>query len=199
MPLVNMKRCLAFGLCLVVPGIAFAGVSGSNFDGMAPGPYTGAGSVLEGNPAAVQVAPSGSETPVVPNGTGNVLVIDGRNELSRIVVEFTFDCLVLPNQQCVVKYDFSATNTFSGSWGFQVHVDAGGVYDNADDVWEPIGLESIFGDNTEGAGTCDGSTHTITFIVYPGTVLNIDNLNTQCIPPVPTAENLWSNIKQLYR
>ncbi len=186
--------------------LCFAGVAGADtfgdWGGQGPGPYLGGGTVDEGDPDCVTVIGSGDEPPAppVPGGSGSVLCIDARNKPSQIVITFTFTCPV-DNGVCVVEYDFSGYNTNFGAGGFDVHVDAGGDFSNADDVWAPIGLppQSTFGGNTEGAGSCDGATHTITFRVFPGTVLYLDNGQAKCNVSTATESETWGRVKMLFR
>lgn len=106
-----------------------------------------------------------------------------------------------PNGICAVQYDWSGA-AYTPNSGMEVHVDAGGVFDNPDDVWQPpVGLppSTASGSNTEHAGPCDAEVHTLTFIVHPFTRIWIDNMTTTCDVGVGVDARPWSQLKTLYR
>ena len=188
---------------LVCASNALAQVNGGGFDGMPPGPYPGGApnGVVSGGPGSVTVKPAGSETgaPAVPHGAGNVLCIETGD--GTIVVEFTFSCPAQPRGICAVSYDWSGAAYAPGS-GMKVFVDAGGHFNNPDDLWQPpVGLPptTVFGSNTEHAGPCDAVLHTLTFIVLPFTKIYIDNLITACDVIIGVQTTPWSELKRLYR
>jgi hypothetical protein len=197
-------RCLIVAL-LASP--AFGGVDGGDVDPMPIGPYpAGApnGVVVQGNPGDVQVAPAGSEgggAPPVPNASGNILCLDTLSGTGSLLIEFTFACEELPRGSCRVKYDFSgATWAFGG--GLEVYIDANGVYNNPSDIWgPPVGFppSTVFGSQTFSAGECDASQHTIAFRVRPQTRIYIDNLVTECTPPLGVQGSTWGATKELFR
>jgi len=194
----------AIALLTLLAAPSLADVTGSGFDGMPPGPYTGPAPVLEGNPANVLVDQVGGgsphSAPIPPGASGNVLCIDAVDKASRVVVQFTFACDLIPNGVCQLEYDYSVAQYFGS--GVEVHVDAGGDYSNPDDVINlPIGLppSTTAGDNTETEGACDLSSHTVAFVVYPGSVLCIDNLVTECLQPTEARRARWGTLKLRYR
>lgn len=201
---------LACVLVVAANGLAFADVTGSDFDGMAPGPYPFGVSprfISGADPTKVAIAPAGAlggGAPPPPAAAGNVLCIDNIQPAIAVptIIEFDFACEIDPAGVCQLKYDFSGAAWLDGG-GFEVFVDAGGEYINTDDEWTPpvvIPPSTTFGSNTEGTGVCDGSGHTVTFLVKPGTVMYIDNLRTLCsIGTVKTESSTWGAIKALYR
>lgn len=108
---------------------------------------------------------------------------------------------MLPQQYCAIEYTYAAGAWYIGS-GFAVYVDDP-TLTNPDDWWEPpVGFPPSTvgpGQNKEGAGECDGSQHTITFVVWPGTVLHLDGFDTECTDVVDNNERSWGTIKALYR
>jgi len=131
---------------------------------------------------------------------GNMLCVDAVNKSSRIVVEFTFSCDPVTGGVCEVSYDFSVAQ-WSGS-GVEVFVDPMGDYSNPSDVIDlPVGFppSTAAGDNTETRGDCDGSSHTLTFVVFPGSILYLDNLTTTCLLPTDNDESTWGKVKVRYR
>ena len=195
-------QIVGVSLLLACASNAFAQVNGAGFDGMAPGAYPAGGpnAAVSGGPGSVTVQPAGAAAPGVPNGAGNVLCIDTMAG-GTIFVEFTFICPVQPHGICAVQYDWSGA-AFSPNSGMQVHVDAGGVFNNPDDVWQPpVGLPptTATGSNTEHAGPCDAVVHTLTFIVRPFTKIYIDNMTTTCDVGVGVEAKPWSQLKTLYR
>jgi hypothetical protein len=47
---------------------------------------------------------------------------------------------------------------------------------------------------------CEGSTHTITFVVNPGVVMYLDNLRTVCTEGTVSSDaSSWGRVKALYR
>ena len=196
-----MRRTIKY-LLLVLPLLVVpvnAGVDGTDFDNQPVGPYAGSGAILQGDPSQVQVVPHDQgdpSTPIPPDASGNMLAIYG-----PAIVEFTFACDIIPDCDCVIQYDYGAS-AWSIYDGFGVYIDAGGVYDNPDDLWEPlVGIppSTTWGSNTEHEGACDGSVHTITFVVWGSTVMNIDNMQTDCIPIVPVETERWGALKSRYR
>jgi hypothetical protein len=194
-------------LALVLSASSSADVGGGDFDAMPLGPYPflpGDAEMLQGNPLNVQIIQAGMESgaPTIPNGEGHVLCLDARFKNIPQILEFSFSCDIDPAGICRVKYDFSGGAWIDGG-GFEAHVDADGEYDNPDQTWSPPVVfppSTIEGSNTEGAGVCDGSGHTIAFVVFPGTVLYLDNMTTVC--EVGTVSNdalQWGRIKALYR
>ena len=185
--------------------ISLAQVGGGNFDGIPVGPYPFGppnAVITSGDPGAVTVQPAGSEgggAPPVPHGAGNVLCINALGGGPPIVVTFTFACVVTPGGACFVKYDWSGAAWSPGA-GLIVYQD--GHSNNPSDVWQPpVGLPptTASGDNSESAGECDGSSHTITFVVMPQSRIYIDNLRCECIVVTPGIEPLrWDLIKDLY-
>lgn len=204
------KRIVALAipvLGLFLHASVSADVGGGDFDALPVGPYPflpGFAQMLQGNPGNVQIIPAGNEVaaPTVPNGSGNVLCFDARFKSIPQILEFSFSCDIDPAGICQVKYDFSGGAWIDGG-GFEAHVDAGGVYDNPDQTWSPPVVfppSTIEGSNTEGAGVCDGSSHTIAFVLFPGTVLYLDNMTTVCeTGTVSTDEGTWGRVKALYR
>jgi hypothetical protein len=188
---------------LAIP--AGADVVGGDFDILPVGPYPFGASprILLGNPFNIQIIPAGNEdgAPTVPGGDGHVLCIDLRLKDTDHIVEFDFSCEKDPTGICQVKWDFSAASYIDGH-GFDVFIDADGDYTNTDQTWHPpviIDPSTIEGSNTEGAGVCDASTHTVTFIVNPGVAMYIDNLRTVCEPgSVSTEEDTWGGVKARY-
>jgi len=195
---------------------ASAQVDGADFDALGPGPYPfGGGSprILSGPPdAAGRVAivvaggnpPGGA--PIVPNVAGNYICINMQNPAPQpipLIIEFDFTCDPDPQGICQVKYDFSMATWVDGS-GIEVFVDPNGSYDNTDDVHFPSAVippGTVEGSNTENAGVCDSSAHTIAFRVFPGTFLYLDNMETVCQVgnPVGVESRPWGQIRQLYR
>jgi len=201
-----MRRIATFStmLLLACAGPSIAGVGGADFDALPLGPYLGPAPILEGNPTNVLVDQVGGgsphSAPLVPGASGNVLCIDAVDKGSRIVVQFTFSCDLIPNGVCQLEYDYSVAQYFGS--GVEVHVDAGGDYSSPDDVINlPIGLppSTTAGDNTETEGACDLSSHTVAFVVYPGSVICIDNLVTECLQPTEARRARWGTLKLRYR
>lgn len=195
--------CLVL-LAAILPAAALAGVDGSDFDSMPAGPYPFPGQVLEGNPGNVQVRPVQNGTqhgaPLPSDASGNMLCVDAVQKTDRIVLEFTFSCDPATEGVCEVSYEFSTAQWADG--GVEVFVDAGGDYSNPDDVVDlPVGIppSTSFGGNTETEGACDTSVHTLTFIVYPGTILYLEDMATQCLIPTPVDEPTWGSLKVRYR
>lgn len=190
---------------MLVAGPIFADVDGGDFDSLPPGPYTGTGDVLEGDPANVMIRQVVDGTtqgaPLPTNASGNMLCVDAVQKSSRIIIEFTFSCPGTdPSGVCQVEYDYSTAQYTGG--GLEVFTDPMGDYSNPDDVVDiPVGFppSTTFGHNSETAGQCTGDTHTITFVVYPGTILYLDNLVTDCLLPTPNDEPTWGELKTLYR
>jgi hypothetical protein len=101
---------------------------------------------------------------------------------------------------CQVEYDYGVAQWYGD--GVEVHVDAMGDYSDPDDQIDmPVGFppSTAAGDNSETEGACDLSTHTLTFVVFPGSALCIDNLTTACMLPVPARRPSWGKVKTLYR
>ena len=199
-------RLLIFISCLLLCSApAWAGVDGADYDNMPLGPYTGTATVTPPGAAAVEVvpdSPSFGGASNLGNGSGQMLRIDTENHPGPVTVSFTFYCDVIPENLCRVKYDYAAA-AWDMSSGFAVYVD-NPEHDNPDDNWEPvIGFPPTIvgpGDNKENAGDCDGSTHTIDFVVQPGTILHLDNMETECLENiVPNTERSWSTIKAMFR
>jgi hypothetical protein len=131
-----------------------------------------------------------------------VLCIDTRGKMTDHILEFDFVCDVDPTGVCHVSWDFSATS-FVDDHGFDVIVDADGDYTNTDQTWHPpviIGPATLEGSNTEGAGVCEGSTHTVTFVINTGVVMYIDNMTAMCESgTVSIDETPWGRVKTLYK
>lgn len=198
-----MRALVCLMLALVPFTPALADVTGSDFDSMPDGPYLGPADVLEGNPGNVQVRQAFGVTrgaTLPPGATGKMLCIDAIDKTSRVIVEFTFACAIAPSGVCQVEYDYSMAQWFGD--GVEVHVDAAGDYSDPDDVINiPIGLppSTSSGDNTETEGACDASSHTIAFMVRPGSILCIDNLVTECLLSTPARPESWGRLKTIYR
>lgn len=196
--------------CLLVIAFAapsLADVAGGDFDSLPLGPYPfggGSPTLLLGDPINIQIIQAGTEShsPPVPNGSGNVLCIDTRGKPSNHILEFDFSCNVDPTGICHVSWDFSATS-FVDDHGFDVVVDADGDYSNTDQTWHPpviIGPATLLGSNTEGAGVCEGSSHTVTFVINTGVVMYIDNMVTECVPGSLSIDAApWGRVKAQYR
>lgn len=200
----HLKTPLLLLVLVSLAGLALADVTGGDFDSMPPGPYPGPGQVLEGDPANVQVVQvidgTSQGAPLPPNASGNMLCIDAVNKSTRIIVEFTFSCIVQPTGVCQVSYDYSVAQ-WNGT-GVEVHVDAAGDYSNPDDIVNlPVGFppSTTAGGNSELSGDCDGSTHTLAFMVKPGSILYIDNMVTECVAPTPTHRSTWGQLKTRYQ
>lgn len=190
---------------LMLSAPAWANVNGADFDNQPLGPYAGGATVNPPGAPGVEVVPdfpSFGGASNLGNGSGNMLRIDTYNHPGPVSITFTFQCVVLPDHLCRVKYDYAAA-----AWllfaGFGVYVDDP-TLTNPDDYWEPVvGFPPTTvgpGDNKENAGDCDGSQHQITFVVQPGTILHIDNLDTECLENVvPNEDRTWSTLKALYR
>jgi hypothetical protein len=186
---------------------ASADVDGGGFDGLPLGPYPfGGGSprLLLGDPLCIKIIQAGTESgaPSVPGGSVHVLCIDGRFKDSNQILEFDFACEINPAGVCQVKYDFSAASYIDGA-GFDVVIDADGDYSDTDATWHPPVIfppSTLEGSNTEGVGVCEGSTHTITFVVNPGVVMYLDNLRTVCTEGTVSSDaSSWGRVKALYR
>jgi hypothetical protein len=196
---INLTTLLLMALATTASG----DVIGSDFDAMPVGPYVGPAAVLEGNPGNVKVHQAAGITrgaTVPPGASGNMLCIDAIDKTSRLVVQFTFACEIVPSGVCQVEYDYSMAQWFGD--GIEVHVDAEGDYSDPDDVINiPIGLppSTSSGDNSENEGECDASSHTIAFLVRPGSILCIDNLVTECLLPTPSRARSWGTLKTIYR
>lgn len=201
-----MKRVpalvLAALLTVVLP--VLAGVVGGDFDSMPLGPYLGPANILEGDPNNVQVRPVDAGTshgaPLPSDAMGNMLCVDAVNKTGRIVIEFAFACDPATDGVCEVSYDFSVAQ-WSGE-GVEVFIDPMGTYDNPVDVIDiPVGFppSTTFGGNTETRGQCDGSAHALTFVVYPGSILYLDNMTTTCLLPTDNDEPTWGEVKTRYR
>jgi len=204
-------RSAAFALALISSSLgttsAHADVEGGGFDGLPLGPYPfigGSPRLLLGNPQNIQIIQAGTESgaPTVPGGSGHVLCIDARGKPTDQILEFDFSCDLNLKGVCQVKYDFAGGAWIDGA-GFDVIIDADGDYEDTDATWHPPVIfppSTIEGSNTEGAGVCDASTHTITFVVNPGAVMYIDNLRTECIEGSVSSEaGTWGRTKALYR
>ncbi len=206
----TLARLLLVPLALAaLAAPALADVAGGDFDPIPPGPYpftgpTGSPRILGGDPARVQVVPAGSEVgaPTIPQGSGNVLCIDNRNSSTSIILEFDFACGESLETACTVTYDYTAAAWSFGA-GFDVHLDAGGNFNNPFDLYRPpVGFppSTVQGTKTKFAGDCDGAMHTLTFRIFPDGVLYLDNMVTDCVdfstPALPTT---WGRIKDLYR
>lgn len=200
-----MRLITSVSILMLLTAPAWAGVNGAGFDSQPLGPYAGGATVNPPGAPGVEVVPdfpgfAGASN--LGNGSGNMLRIDTLNYPGPVSITFTFQCDILPEELCRVKYDYAAAawQLFSG---FGVYVDDP-TLSNPDDLWEPvIGFPPSTvgpGDNTENAGDCDGSQHQITFVVQPGTILHLDNMVTECLEPiVPNQEQTWSTLKALYR
>lgn len=201
---------IGFVIQLALSGVALADVTGSDFDALPEGPYPFGVSprfISGDDPAKVRVTgiPGiGGGAPPPPHVGGNVLCIDNIQPGMAIptIIEFDFSCDIDPSGICQLKYDFSAAAWEEGG-GYDVYIDAEGVFGgNTDDTWSPpviFAPSTIFGSNTEGAGVCDASTHTVTFVVKPGTIMYIDNLHTVCtVGSVPTEATTWGAIKATF-
>lgn len=201
-------RFTAIVSCLLLLGIApcaLAVVVGGDFDSQPPGPYTGGATVQPPGSPGVQVVPDNqgyAGAPSLGNGSGNMLRIDNLSGPGPIIVTFVFYCDVIPDNLCRIGYAYAAS-----AWdiysGFGVYVDDP-TLTNPDDLWEPpVGFPPSTvgpGDNHENAGDCDGATHTITFVVAPGTVLHLDNMATECLEnPVGDERHSWGALKAWYR
>jgi len=192
---------VAFGAFVAGPALAGGTFGDWNAPPHAagPGPYTGGGDPHTGDPLCVTVGLAGQEAPAPPfGGNANIMCIDARNKPSKIIVLWTFSCDGSPSDVCKVKYDYGAWSTGSG---FKVHVNSGGMYDNPDDVWAPVGIgpHTVSGENSETEPDCSAF-HTIEFEVLPGTLLYIDNVTVECLVgnPVPIEIRTWGAIKALY-
>ena len=200
----RLVTCLS---CLFLCGapVALAAVNGADFDNQPVGPYAGPAVVTPPGSPGVTVVPDNQSTggaPALGNGSGNQLCIDALNNPGPITVTFTFFCDVIPDNLCRIEYSYAGSAWFIYS-GFAVYVDDPSLT-NPDDLWEPlVGFPPSTvgpGSNHENAGDCDGTTHTITFVVQPGTVLNLDNMQTECLEnPVSDEGRTWSALKALFR
>ena len=211
-----MNKChgvalaLTAALVMTAAGAALADVTGSDFDALPVGPYPFGGSprFLEGaDPGKVKVIPApavGGGAPIPPGAMGNVLCIDNIQPVpgTRMIVEFDFECEINPAGVCLLKYDFSGAAWVDGA-GFDVFIDPEGEYDNTDATWSPpvvIAPSTIYGSNTEGTGVCNGSGHTVAFLVRPGAIMYIDNLRTECVEgTVGSRTSTWGAVKSIYR
>ncbi len=208
----TLLKSVLFGCAIIAAGsgTALADVIGSDFDSLPVGPYPFGGSprfISGSDPTAVAVTPFpgvGGGAPPPPGAIGNVLCIDNiqPDTAVPVIIEFDFSCEIDPAGVCQLKYDFSGAAWVDDS-GFEVFIDPEGVYNNTDDVWTPPVVfppSTIMGSNTEGTGVCNGSSHTVAFLVKPGSIMYIDNLRTVCsIGTVPTESRTWGAIKSLYR
>ena len=184
---------------------AWADVNGADFDNQPQGPYVGGATVNPPGATGVEIVPDspgfmGASN--LGNGQGNMLRIDTVNHPGPIHVTFTFQCEVLDEHLCRVKYNYAAAAWVFGG-GFAVYVDDP-TLSNPDHAWEePLLIPPTTvgpGEETENAGDCDGSSHQITFVVYPNTIMHIDNLDTECLENVvPNEKHSWSTLKALYR
>lgn len=199
-------RVLTILLCLLLLSTpAWAGVDGADFDNLPQGPYTGTATVSPPGAPGVDVVPDGQSflgAANLGNGSGNMLRIDTVNNPGPITITFTFTCDIVPQAICQIEYMYSGAAWGLGA-GFAVYVDDP-TLTNPDDWWEPpVGVPPTTvepGTNKENTGPCDGTTHTITFVVWPGTILHLNNMTTQCIEDViPNYEHSWSAIKAMYR
>jgi len=192
---------LALLAVLALTTTAMAAVQGTGFEGMPPGPYTGAG-VITGDPSTVSVVPVGNIGGAVPPGaTGNVLVIDNSNGSGVVTVTFTYDCGgPTPDDVCQIGYDFFYEAWMIYAW-IGVYVDDDGTFSNPDDFFEPpVGFpHSVsWGDNKEREPDCVG-THTITFVVGPGAVAYLDNFAAICLVNIGNDDVDWGTVKSMYR
>ena len=199
------SRSTIVGVIVVTFTLSTA-VAGGNFgdwdlpphDPDTPGPYMGGGDPHTGDPLCVTVGVAGNEAPAPPfGGIGNILCIDARNKTSKIIILFTFSCDGSPSDVCKVSYSYSGYSS-SASGGFNVHVNSGGMYNNPDDMWAPVGIppSTISGSNSENEADC-AALHTIEFEVLPGTLLYVDNVSVTCLT-VSVEEQTWSQIKALF-
>ena len=199
-PMRTIRTLLLLPILLLLPAAALALVQGADFDNLPTGPYTGT-AVIGGDVTLVSVQPVGAVGASAPPGAvGNVLVIDNSGGGAPITVTFTYDCDDLPEEICEIEYDFYYEAWLIGAW-IAVYVDADGVYENPDDLFEPpVGFppSTSWGDNTEREYDCAG-THTITFVVGPGAVAYLDNFETECLDMVPNETPSWGALKSLYR
>lgn len=192
-------------LLLCAAPSALAVVVGSDFDTLPTGPYTGPAGVIPPGSPGVQVVPDNqgyAGAPSLGNGSGNMLRIDNLSGPGSIIVTFVFYCDVIPENLCRIGYTYAAS-AWGFTSGFGVYVDDP-TLTNPDDLWEPlIGFPPSTvgpGDNHENAGDCDGLTHTITFVVQPGTVMHLDNMATECLEdPVGDEQHSWGALKAWYR
>lgn len=202
MRITALVSCL---LLLCAAPCALAIVVGTDFDSQLLGPYAGPAAVNPPGSAGVQVVPDGlgyAGAPALGSGSGNMLRIDALNNPGPITVTFVFMCDVIPDNLCRIGYTYgaSAWDIYSG---FGVYVDDPSLT-NPDDLWEPpVGFPPSTvgpGSNHENTGECDGAAHTITFVVYPGTVLHLDNMATECLQnPVGDEQPNWGALKAWYR
>jgi len=190
---------------LICTAPAWADVTGADFDNQPVGPYGGGATVNPPGAAGVEVVPDfpgygGASN--LGNGSGNMLRINAAENPGPITVTFTFQCEVLDDHLCRVKYDYAAAGWAIG-FGFAVYVDDPDLTDPVHGWEDPLAFpptEVGPGDETAAAGDCDGSAHQITFVVQPGTIMHIDNLDTECLENVvPNNEQTWSTLKALYR
>lgn len=203
MRIAAIVSCLLLLLCAAPCALAF--VVGSDFDSQPLGPYNGGGAVTPPGSPGVQIVPDNqgfAGAPALGNGSGNMLRIDALNHPGPITVTFVFYCDIIPDNLCRIEYTYSgaAWGIYSG---FGVYVDDPSL-SNPDDLWEPpVGIPPSTvgpGENHENAGECDGATHTITFVVQPGTILHLDNMATECLEnPVGDERPSWGALKVWYR
>lgn len=202
----TLGTLLALGLSLLwlllLARVASADVPGGDFDNQPAGQYSGAGWVLEGPADKLQVVPANDADPAVPlppGASGNLLCIDARQEPSRIVLQFAYDCGG-GTGSCVLRMPWSGT-AWSTSGGAAFYTDDyDSSYDNPQHLWEPLvgtGPSSTFGTFTQRENGC--GQHIVDIHVRPGTLVYLDDPSTDCEGPVETEASSWGMVKEQLR